>query len=32
MFADIVAEFQQSGGFDTMRCLDGHVPIALDGT
>lgn len=32
MFADIVAEFQQSGGLETMRCLDGHLLIALDGT
>ena len=32
MFADIVAELDQSGGLDAMRCLDGHVLIALDGT
>lgn len=32
MFADILAELQQSGGLDAMRCLDGHVLIALDGS
>ena len=32
MFADIMAELQQSGGLDAMRCLDGHMLIALDGT
>ncbi len=32
MFADIVAEFQQSGGLDAMCCLDGRLLIALDGT
>ena len=32
MFADIVAELEQSGGLEAMRCLDGLVLIALDGT
>jgi hypothetical protein len=32
MFAGIMAELQQSGGLDAMRCLDGHMLIALDGT
>jgi hypothetical protein len=32
MFADLVAELDQCGGLDAMRCLDGHVLIALDGT
>lgn len=32
MFADVVAELRQSGGLDAMRCLDGHLLIALDGT
>jgi hypothetical protein len=32
LFADIVAELQQFGGLDAMRCLDGRVLIALDGT
>ncbi|MEA2772197.1 MAG: hypothetical protein QOD93_5159 [Acetobacteraceae bacterium] len=32
MFADIMAELQQSGGLDAMRWLDGHMLIALDGT
>ena len=32
MFADIVAELEQSGGLDAMRCLDGRVLIALDGS
>jgi hypothetical protein len=32
MFADIVAELDQCGGLDAMRCLDGRVLIALDGT
>jgi hypothetical protein len=32
MFADVVAELNQCGGLDAMRCLDGHVLIALDGT
>jgi len=32
MFADIVAELDQCGGLDAMRCLDGHLLIALDGT
>jgi hypothetical protein len=32
MFADIMAELEQSGGLDAMRCLDGQVLIALDGT
>jgi hypothetical protein len=32
MFVDILVELRQSGGLDAMRCLDGHVLIALDGT
>jgi hypothetical protein len=32
MFADLVAEPDQCGGLDAMRCLDGHLLIALDGT
>jgi hypothetical protein len=32
MFAAVMAEFRQSGGLDAMRCLDGHLLIALDGT
>ncbi len=32
MFADIMAELQQSGSLDAMRCLGGHMLIALDGT
>jgi hypothetical protein len=32
MFADLMAEPRQSGGLDTMRCLDGNLLIALDGT
>ena len=32
MFADIVAELEQSGGLEAMRGLDGLVLIALDGT
>ena len=32
MFADLVAELGRCGGLDAMRCLDGRVPIALDGT
>ena len=32
MFADIVAELDQCGGLSAMRCLDGRVLIALDGT
>jgi len=32
MFADLLAELDQCGGLDAMRCLDGHVLIALDGT
>jgi hypothetical protein len=32
MFADVIAELRQSGGLDAMRCLDGHMLIALDGT
>jgi hypothetical protein len=32
MFSDIVAELEQSGGLDAMRCLGGRVLIALDGT
>ena len=32
LFADVIAELRQSGGLDAMRCLDGHVLIALDGT
>lgn len=31
-FADIVAELEQCGGLDAMRCLNGHLLIALDGT
>ena len=27
-----MAAFQQSGGLDAMRCLNGHMLIALDGT
>jgi hypothetical protein len=32
MFADVIAELEQSGGLDAMRCLDRQVLIALDGT
>ena len=32
MFADLVAELDQCGGLDAMRCLGEHVLIALDGT
>jgi hypothetical protein len=32
MFADILAELEQSGGLDAMRCLDQRVLVALDGT
>lgn len=32
LFDDIVSEFRQSGGLEAMRCLDGHLLIALDGT
>jgi hypothetical protein len=32
MFADLVAELDQCGGLDTLRCLGGQVLIALDGT
>jgi hypothetical protein len=32
MFDDIVAELDQSGGLDAMRCLGGRALIALDGT
>ena len=32
MFADLVAELDQCGGLGAMRCLDGHVLIAFDGT
>jgi hypothetical protein len=32
MFSDILAELVQSGGMDALRCLDGRVLIALDGT
>jgi hypothetical protein len=32
LFGDIVAALQQSGGMDSLRCLDGHLLIALDGT
>lgn len=32
MFTDILAELRQSGGLDAMRCLDGHLLIALDGS
>lgn len=32
MFADILVELDQCGGLEAMRCLNGHVLIALDGT
>ncbi|MGH7051460.1 MAG: hypothetical protein ACREE5_12570 [Acetobacteraceae bacterium] len=32
MFADILAELRHSGGREAMRCLDGRLLIALDGT
>jgi hypothetical protein len=32
LFGDLMAELRQSGGLDTMRCLEGHILIALDGT
>ena len=32
MFGDILAELEASGGLETLRCLDGRVLIALDGT
>ena len=32
MFDDIMAAFTQSGGTEAMRCLDGHLLIALDGS
>ena len=32
MFADLVAELDQCGGLDAMRCLHGHLLIPLDGT
>lgn len=32
MFGDILAELEQSGGLAQMRCLDGALLIALDGT
>ena len=32
MFDDIMSAFTQSGGTEAMRCLDGHLLIALDGT
>ena len=32
MFAAVMAEFRQSGGLDAMRCIDGRMLIALDGT
>jgi CheY-like chemotaxis protein len=32
LFGDLLAELDQSGGLETMRCLDGHVLLALDGT
>jgi hypothetical protein len=32
MFADLVAELDQCGSLDTLRCLDGHPLIALSGT
>ena len=32
MFGDVLAELEQSGGLAQMRCLDGALLIALDGT
>jgi hypothetical protein len=32
LFADVMAELRQSGALEAMRCLDGHLLIALDGT
>jgi hypothetical protein len=32
MFADILAALRHNGGLEAMRCLDGHLLIALDGT
>ena len=32
MVADVLAVLQESGGLDAMRCLDGHLLIALDGS
>ena len=32
MFGDIVAELEQSGGLNELRCLSGQLLIALDGT
>jgi hypothetical protein len=32
LFGDLMAELRQSGGLEAMRCLDGHILIALDGT
>ena len=32
MFADILAELEQSGGLKEMRCLDDRLRIAFDGT
>lgn len=32
LFGDVMAELRQSGGLDAMRCLDGRLLIALDGT
>jgi hypothetical protein len=32
MFADILAELEQSGGLEEMRCLDDALLIAFDGT
>ena len=32
LFAEVMAELRSSGGLDTMRCLDGRLLIALDGT
>jgi hypothetical protein len=32
LFGDVMAELRQSGGLDAMRCLDGRMLIALDGT
>ena len=32
LFADVMAELRQSRGVDAMRCLDGRLLIALDGT
>ena len=32
LFADVMAELRQSGALEAMRCLDGNLLIALDGT